>query len=124
MKEYPPPQPLTHAAALQLRELALAMPEAIEDFPWGDRVYKVKGKIFLFMGQFAGGYSVGVKLPYSNAMALAQPFCQPTGYGLGKAGWVSAKIADSEGVPLQLVHAWVRESYAAVAPKKLAKLLG
>ena len=39
----------------RLRELALAYPETREDFPWGERVIKVKDKIFLFMRADAKG---------------------------------------------------------------------
>jgi hypothetical protein len=30
-----------------LRDYALGFPEATEDFPWGERAIKVKGKVFL-----------------------------------------------------------------------------
>ena len=33
----------------RLRELALAFPEAYEEFPWGHRAMKVKGKVFVFI---------------------------------------------------------------------------
>ena len=32
-----------------LRDRALAYPDATEDFPWGERAIKVRGKTFLFM---------------------------------------------------------------------------
>jgi hypothetical protein len=32
------------------RDFALAHPEGHEDFPWGERLTKVKGKVFLFLG--------------------------------------------------------------------------
>ena len=39
-------------AALQaeLRAFALSLPGAGEHFPWGERVVKVNGKIFVFLG--------------------------------------------------------------------------
>ena len=30
--------------------LALSYPGAHEEFPWGERVVKVKGKVFVFLG--------------------------------------------------------------------------
>lgn len=117
------PPDLTHPIALALRELALTLPEAFEDFPWGDRVYKVRGKIFLFLHDADGNLGVGAKLPQSNAFALMMPGCTPTGYGLGKAGWVSGKFAPGDEPPLNLLASWVRESYVAVAPKRLGKVL-
>src|ERR1700704_356739 len=37
------------AVEAQLREHAMAKPEATEHFPWGERAIKVNGKVFLFM---------------------------------------------------------------------------
>ena len=39
----------------EVRALALSYPETTEEFPWGDRVVKVKGKVFVFMGQDEDG---------------------------------------------------------------------
>ena len=52
---------------LSLREFALGYPGTHEDFPWGHRVIKVKGKAFIFMGNEKGGLGLSVKLPHSNA---------------------------------------------------------
>jgi predicted DNA-binding protein (MmcQ/YjbR family) len=79
------------AAEAALRAHAMAKPEATEHFPWGERAIKVKGKVFLFMYSDASKLSLSTKLPESNGVALMLPFAQPTGYGLGKAGWVSAR---------------------------------
>ena len=51
------------------------------------------------------------------------PFTEPTGYGLGKSGWVSAKFPPAEKLPLDLLKAWIDESYRAQAPKKLVASL-
>ena len=34
----------------KVREFALGMPGAIEDFPWGESVAKVNKKVFVFLG--------------------------------------------------------------------------
>jgi predicted DNA-binding protein (MmcQ/YjbR family) len=114
-------------AKAKLREFALSLPGAHEDFPWGERVIKVGKKVFVFLGkeegENAGG--VSVKLPVSGTMALALPFTEPTGYGLGKSGWVSASFPRGQRLPIDLLREWIEESYRAVAPKKLvAKLDG
>ncbi len=44
-------------------------------------------------------------------------------YGLGKAGWVSIEIGDGEPVPVDMLKAWIDESYRAQAPKKLVRML-
>jgi predicted DNA-binding protein (MmcQ/YjbR family) len=102
--------------------VALSYPEAHEDHPWGETVVKVKGKVFIFLGKDKDG-SVGcsVKLPTSQGMALSLPFCSPTGYGLGKSGWVSAKFTNEKSIPVPLILEWLKESYLAVAPKTLSK---
>jgi predicted DNA-binding protein (MmcQ/YjbR family) len=110
-----PPRP---EAAL-LREFALSFPEAYEDFPWGERVAKVKGKVFVFLGVDGAELGLSVKLPQSGMLALSLPFASPTGYGLGKAGWVTARFSKSKKAPVDLLRSWIDESYRAVAPKKL-----
>ena len=106
-----------------LRRHALGYPEAHEDFPWGERVIKVNKKVFLFLGSSDGGLGLSVKLPESSNMALMLGFAQPTGYGLGKAGWVSARFGPRERPPVDMLMEWIDESYRAVAPKKLVARL-
>jgi len=112
-----------HPSEAALRDFALAYPETHEDFPWGERALKVKGKVFVFMHAAEAGLSITTKLPESGAAALTLPFASPTGYGLGKSGWISARFAPDEEVPVELLCAWIAESYRAVAPKKLLALL-
>jgi predicted DNA-binding protein (MmcQ/YjbR family) len=105
-----------------MRKFALSLPEAVEDFPWGERVAKVGGKVFVFLGTDPvadSPMSLSVKLPSSSEDALALPFTRPTGYGLGKSGWVTATFAPKEKPPLDVLRSWILESYRAVAPKKL-----
>jgi predicted DNA-binding protein (MmcQ/YjbR family) len=110
-------------AEAALRDHALAYPEAHEDFPWGHRVVKVKGKIFLTLHQEGGSLNLSVKLPLSGRISLTFPFASPTGYGLGKSGWVTAKFAATDDVPVDMLREWVDESFRAIAPKRvLAKL--
>ncbi len=114
--------PARRAEAL-LRSFALTYPESVEDFPWGERVVKVRKKVFLFLGRSEGGLSISVKLPDSGLMALGLPFASPTGYGLGKSGWVTASFGPRARPPVDLLRRWVDESYRAVAPKKLVASL-
>jgi len=109
--------------AIVLRAFALGFPEAYEDFPWGERVAKVKGRVFVFLGMDGDTLGLTVKLPQSGMLALGLPFASPTGYGLGKAGWVTAKFARREKAPVDLLRAWIDESYRAIAPKKLVAAL-
>ena len=59
-----------------------------------------------------------VKLDESHAHALAIEGAVPTGYGLGKAGWVTVPLR-APGVSIDVLRDWVEESYRIVAPKKL-----
>ena len=106
----------------RLLDYAVGLPEARVDHPWGEDVAKVRGKIFAFFGTADGDEpGMGVKLPESNAPALSQPGVTPTGYGLGKAGWVSMRLTDE--MPFEMLRDWIDESYRAVAPKKLGASL-
>ena len=58
-----------------------------------------------------------------HEFALDLPFTAPTGYGLGKSGWVTATFGPKDKPPLDYLRHWIAESYRAVAPKKLLKLL-
>ncbi len=117
------PSKALQKAEAALREHALAFPEAVEEFPWGHRAIKVRKKIFAIMATDDEGLSLSVKLPESGIAALAFPFAAPTGYGLGKSGWVTARFGPKERPPLDLLRAWIDESWRAVAPKKLVASL-
>jgi predicted DNA-binding protein (MmcQ/YjbR family) len=107
----------------RLVKLALAYPEAWEDHPWDETVVKVRKKIFVFVGVYDKQLSVTVKLPDSREFALSFAWAEPTGYGLGKAGWVSVRVPIGDDVPIDLLEEWLDESYRAVAPKTLVKQL-
>lgn len=112
-----------HRHELALRAFALSCPEAHEDFPWGHRALKVRGKAFVFMSKDEPGLSLSVKLPASAEGALQFPFCEPTHYGLGRSGWVTATFAPRAAVPLPMLRSWIVESYRAVAPRRVAAAL-
>jgi predicted DNA-binding protein (MmcQ/YjbR family) len=103
----------------RLLDYALSLPEAHLDHPWGEDVVKVGNKIFAFYGMpDSAEPGIGVKLPQSSPVALAQPNVTPTGYGLGKAGWVSVRL--SSEMPFEMLRDWIDESYRAIAPKRLS----
>lgn len=102
-----------------LRDYALGFPEAYEEFPWGERAIKVKGKVFVFMGASDKECGISVKLPQSRDLAFDLPFAEPTHYGLGKHGWVTAHIKPAANPPIDLLKAWIEESFRAIAPKNL-----
>ena len=112
-----------YAPEMAIRKYALGMPEASEDFPWGHRAFRVNKKVFLFLAWDDGAFSLTAKLPQSQSVALMLPFAELTGYGMGKSGWVTARFAGKDEVPVPLLCRWTDESFRAIAPKKLAALV-
>lgn len=112
---------MSRAGATRRRILAFALglPGAYEDHPWDEDVAKVNRKIFVFLGE-AGSPDPGmtVKLRDSHEQALSVPGAAPTGYGLGRAGWVTVPLRDTTP-PLDVLKDWVEESYRLIAPKRL-----
>ena len=83
----------------------------------------MRKKVFVFLGSNAEGLHLSMKLPESNITALDRPFTEPTHYGLGKSGWVTARFGVDEEAPVELLRGWIDESYRAIAPKKLVAQL-
>lgn len=106
-----------------LRAHGLALPEAVEEMPWGHSALKVRGRSFVFLNLDDDGLSLSMKLPASRDFALVFDFTEPTGYGLGRSGWITARFGVDDEIDLDLLKRWIVESYRAFAPKKLAKLL-
>ncbi|MGK5733334.1 MmcQ/YjbR family DNA-binding protein [Streptomyces sp. URMC 124] len=110
-------------ARAKVREFALSLPGAVEEFPWEeDAVVKVNKKIFVFLGSEANtdspGISVKLKDEEVHGHAMAVDGAAPTGYGLGRHGWVSIPLT-GESAPAEVLCDWVEESYRTIAPKRL-----
>ena len=118
-----PARPDSRSLEGTLRAWALAYPDTTEEFPWGERAIKVRGKVFLFLRAEGNTVSFSVKLPHSGAEALELPNVEPTHYGLGKHGWVTVTVDAVREAPLDRFQAWVDESFRAVAPKRVVAAL-
>lgn len=80
---------------------------------------KVGKKVFVFLGlDDMDELLVTVKLEDSHDQALAVPGAEPTGYGLGRSGWVTIPLRDTTPPP-GVLEDWIDESYRRVAPRKL-----
>ena len=113
-----------HKKLSPFRKYGLSLPEAREEFPFGHSVLKVRKKIFIFFGQTPqGDPTIAVKLPESCEEALQRKSAQPTGYGLGKGGWVTVTLGKADSPKSALLQEWIDESYAAIAPKKLVSVM-
>lgn len=112
-----------------LLAFALTLPEAFEDFPWGERNMKVGKKIFASLGmvEWPKGapprLRLSLKLKESHEAAMALPFTQESGYNLGKHGWVSMWFTEADNPPVPLLEEWIEESYRNIAPKRLVAQL-
>jgi len=116
-----------HDVRERLRVFALGLPETHEDHPWGETVIKVNKKVFIFLGideqTEKWDPSFGVKLlSEARGHALTVEGAAPSGYGLGKAGWVTVPFL-AELPETDVLIDWVEESYRTIAPKRAIKLL-
>ncbi|MGH9274805.1 MAG: MmcQ/YjbR family DNA-binding protein [Acidimicrobiales bacterium] len=109
----------------RIEAIVARLPEAIrvDIEAWGgEPTFRVNGKNFVFgHPEFT---SIGVKLPKEEATAVVatDKACLPTGYGLGRHGWVTVLLPAKIGAARwQQIEEWIRTSYTLVAPKKLAR---
>ena len=112
------------ALVAQLRAWGLTLPGAHRKAPWPEHDdLAVKDKTFAYLPAAGRPFSLSCKLPYAGYEALQLPFAEPTGYGLGKSGWVSFSPAEDQLPDLAQLQAWVEESYRAQARRRLVKEL-
>jgi predicted DNA-binding protein (MmcQ/YjbR family) len=108
----------------ELRTWGLTLPGAHSKAPWPEHDdLAVKDKTFAYLPAMGRAFSLSCKLPYTGYEALQLPFAEPTGYGLGKSGWVSFNPVEDQIPDIEQLKAWVEESYRAQAPRKLVKEL-
>ena len=115
---------VTDAGLRTLRAFGLAYPKAHTKSPWpGHLDLAVNDKTFAYLSLEGEPFSISCKLPQSAGAALMLPHAEPTPYGLGKSGWVTVKFPEGKPLPLDILKAWVDESYRAQAPKRLVAQL-
>jgi len=115
---------VTDAGLRALRAFGLAYPKAHTKSPWpGHLDLAVNDKTFAYLSLEGEPFSISCKLPQSAGAALMLPHAEPTPYGLGKSGWVTVKFPEGKALPLDILKAWVDESYRAQAPKRLVAQL-
>src|SRR4051812_19897172 len=96
-----------------IRELALSLPEAYEDAPWGFPVFKVAdNRLFALLRE-----DDPVKLSgEEREIAYVHPWVRTASH-VGRYGWITATIEDADA--LETALEWLRESYYLKAPAKL-----
>lgn len=111
----------------RLEEIVSRLPEAVrvDIEAWGgEPTFRVNGKNFVFTNHEATSLSVKLSREEAEAVVATDPGAAPTGYGLGRSGWVSVTIgARASKTRWHEVEEWVRTSYTLVAPKKLARIV-
>jgi predicted DNA-binding protein (MmcQ/YjbR family) len=109
----------------RLEKIVSLLPAAkrVDVEAWGgEPTFRVNGKNFVFTNPEVT--SLTVKLPKEEAEAVVATDADavPTGYGLGRSGWVTVTIGKRVSEDRwREVEEWVRTSYTLVAPKKLAQ---
>ena len=104
-------------AAKTIRELALSLPQAYEDAPWGHPVFKVAdNRMFAWLVE-NDPVELTVKLAAEEReIAYLHPWVRRASY-VGRYGWITATIEDADALDTALE--WLRESYYLKAPARL-----
>jgi predicted DNA-binding protein (MmcQ/YjbR family) len=109
----------------RLERIVAGLPEAVrvDIEAWdGEPTFRVNNKNFVFTNHAADGLSVKLTKEEAAAVVATDPAVEPTGYGLGRHGWISVKVpADAGDDRWAELEEWVRTSYTLVAPKRLAR---
>ncbi len=105
--------------AAQLRSHCLAMPGAVEEYPFGPAttVFKVGGKIFAIASLAGEPLTVSLKCePELSEMLRAGHDSIVPGYHLNKRHWITVTLGSD--APDALVRDLVEDSYDLVRPRR------
>jgi predicted DNA-binding protein (MmcQ/YjbR family) len=109
----------------RLERIVDRLPESsrVDIEAWGDEpTFRVRGKNFVFSSPDASSISVKLPLDEAAAVVATDPRACPTGYGLGRHGWVSISLEGRLGTDRwREIEEWVRTSYTLIAPRALAR---
>ena len=112
----------------RLEKIVARLPEAtrVDIEAWGgEPTFRVRGKNFVFTNADATSITVKLSKEEAEAVVATDDDAEPTGYGLGRHGWVSIQLgARARTDRWREIEEWVLTSYSLVAPKKLVKQLG
>jgi predicted DNA-binding protein (MmcQ/YjbR family) len=98
---YPPIALPDSPYAAEIKAYCLDLPDAWEDYPWGDIVYKVGTKMFVGLGTQTP-VTVTVKATPEDAAVLVQfPHISVAPY-VGRYGWVSVVVEDDAALDQML----------------------
>ena len=96
----------------QIQAHCLSKPGAVEDYPWGDVVWKIGGKLFAGSSQDSAAVTVKASLE-DQAVLVQHPAISIAKY-VGRFGWVTIEIGDRD--TLDLARKLIDDSFASLAP--------
>jgi predicted DNA-binding protein (MmcQ/YjbR family) len=108
----------------RVQVLALDLPEAVrvDVEGWGGQpTFRVRGKNFVFTHEDRAVITVKLPMEEAAAVVATDERASPTGYGLGKHGWVSIDLSAADEDLWVAVDEWIITSYLLVAPRALAR---
>lgn len=90
-----------HPAFTAVIERCRSRPGAVEDHILGEIVFRVRGRVFAFMGR-RDRAAVTVKAPAEDAARLlCRPYVRRARY-VGRFGWLTVEMRDEESLRLAL----------------------
>jgi predicted DNA-binding protein (MmcQ/YjbR family) len=95
-----------------------AKPQAQEDHPWGETVFKIRGKVFAFLGS---GEHAGVTVKAADDELdglLLLSFIRRSPY-IGRFGWVRVSVENEDALDLALQL--IDQSYEIICAKAPGK---
>jgi hypothetical protein len=125
-------------AEAELTRFGLSLPETAAGMGWqNSRSLKVRGKLFFVFGapqempggkrgdRLASGLTMVMKLPISAEMVQELYFVLEAKGWYKQHNWVIAHFDAEDDIlaEMETLKAWLVQSYCAMAPKKLAKLV-
>ena len=111
--------------AKALRDWCLALPGAVEEFPFspGTSVFKIAGKVFALSPLDATPLTVSLKCDPLLAESLRASYTSIVpGYHLNKRHWLTVTLNEDAGD--DMVRDLVQDSYDLVKPKRLRARAG
>ncbi|ANP46914.1 MmcQ/YjbR family DNA-binding protein [Candidatus Viadribacter manganicus] len=123
------PQTPHQRAEAELTKHCLTFPETSAGPGWQTtRGLYVRQKMFCVFGakgEPLNELTVIMKLPISAEMAAELPFVREARGWFKQHNWVTAHFGSSDDVlaEIETLKGWLKQSYVAVAPKKLGRML-
>lgn len=124
------PRTPCQSAEAELTAYGLTFPEVNLGPGWQTtRALYVRKKMFCVFGakgEPLDALTLIMKLPISAQMAEELAFVRPAKGWYKQHNWVTAHFGPGDGVLAEMgtLKGWLKQSYLAVAPKKLGKMLG